>query len=50
MIVTDAAVEPQALYEVLRVEMEPFAALRVVVFDRCGLTSDPVPEEVLQAR
>src|SRR5215212_4970720 len=49
LMVTVAAVEPQALYAALRAEMDLFRSLRAVLFDRYGLTFDPTPEEVLES-
>ncbi len=49
LVVTVAAVEPQALYAALQAEMELFRSLRVIVFDRFGLTFDSRAEEVLES-
>ncbi len=46
---TVAVVQPEALYVALQAEMELFRSLRAMVFDRHGLTFDPVPEEVLES-
>jgi predicted nucleotidyltransferase len=49
LMVTVAAVEPQALYTALQNEMELFRSLRRMVFDHNGLTFDPTPEAVLES-
>lgn len=49
LMVTVAAVEPDALHAALRAKMGLFRKLRAVLFDRRGLTFDPTPEEVLES-
>lgn len=49
LMVTAAAVQPEALYAALQAEMELFRSLRAVLFDRYGLTFDRTPEQVLES-
>jgi predicted nucleotidyltransferase len=45
---TVAPLHTEALYAALRAEMALFRDLRAITFDRCGLTFDTAPEEVIK--
>ncbi|HEX6711268.1 MAG TPA: aminoglycoside 6-adenylyltransferase [Rubrobacter sp.] len=45
---TVAPLEADALYEALQTAMALFREMREPVFEQCGLTFDPAPEEVIR--